>query len=157
MNSEGKARPRYTALLQLLRTAETLWNASRVFFVQWDISPSQFNVLNLLHGKPTGASQIELSRNLIMHRSNVTGLVDRLQARGLVERGDDPRDRRVYRVVLTAEGAKLLESILPHYYQAAEAVWGELSIARTQELLTDLDQICANAERIANSAQSKSE
>src|SRR5258706_5874031 len=98
------ADPQYEALLQLLRTAETLWNASRVFFAQWHLSPSQFNVLNLLHGKPSGASQVELSRDLIMHRSNVTGLIDRLQARGLVERGDDPKDRRVYRVVLTADG-----------------------------------------------------
>src|SRR5262249_26784507 len=113
-------------------------------------------VLNLLHGQPTGASQIELSRNLIMHRSNVTGLVDRLQARGLVARRDDPLDRRVYRVVLTTEGAKLLESILPDYYKAAEEVWGELSIARTKELLTELNQIFANAERIALSDDSRS-
>ena len=155
MNSDVVARPKYAALLQLLRTAETLWNSSRVFFARWDISPSQFNVLNLLHGKPTGSSQIELSRDLIMHRSNVTGLVDRLQARGLVERRDDARDRRVYRVALTAEGAKLLESILPHYYKAAEEVWGELSISRTKELLTDLNQICVNAERIASSDESR--
>src|SRR5438874_74225 len=35
--------PRYQALLQLLRTAEALWNASRNFFARWDLSPSQFN------------------------------------------------------------------------------------------------------------------
>jgi DNA-binding MarR family transcriptional regulator len=146
--------PKYAALVQLLRTAESLWNTSRVFFSQWDLSPSQFSVLNLLHGKPTGASQIELSRDLIMHRSNITGLIDRLQARGLVQRTDDPRDRRVYRVILTIEGAKLLEGILPHYYKAAEEVWGELSLERTQELLTDLNAICANAERVAHSQES---
>ena len=156
MDADIIAGPRYNALLQLLRTAETLWNASRIFFARWDISPSQFNVLNLLHGKPIGSSQIDLSRDLIMHRSNVTGLIDRLQARGLVERRDDPGDRRVYRVMLTAEGAKLLQRILPHYYKAAEEVWGELSIARTKELLTDLNAICATAERIAKSDQSQS-
>ena len=48
------AGPRYRALLQLLRTAENLWNASRVFFGRWDLSPSQFNVLNLLSGEPDG-------------------------------------------------------------------------------------------------------
>ena len=69
--------PRYRALLQLLRTAETLWNVSRLFFARWDLSPSQFNVLNLVSDKPDGMSQIDLGRRLIMHRSNVTGLVDR--------------------------------------------------------------------------------
>jgi MarR family 2-MHQ and catechol resistance regulon transcriptional repressor len=121
-----------------------------VFFAQWDISPSQFNILNLLYGKPTGSSQIELGRDLIMHRSNVTGLIDRLQARGLVERGDDPRDRRVYRVVLTTKGASLLERILPRYHKAAEEVWGELPLERVNDLTRELTAICANAERIAN-------
>src|SRR5438445_9421408 len=112
--------PRYGALIGLLRTAETLWNASRVFFARWDLSPSQFNVLNLLYDQPEGCTQIELSRSLIMHRSNVTGLVNRLEARGLVQRRDSANDRRAYRVVLTVAGRKLLQEILPHYYAAAE-------------------------------------
>src|SRR6201997_3396150 len=90
--------PRYQALLELLRTAETLWNASRVFFARWDLSPSQFNVLNLLHEQPEGCTQISLSRQLIMHRSNITGLVDRLEARGLVLRQENPADRRAFNV-----------------------------------------------------------
>ena len=88
--------PRYQALLQLLRTAEALWNASRNFFARWDLSPSQFNVLNLLYDQPEGCTQIDLSRSLIMHRSNVTGLVDRLETRGLVRRHDSAHDRRAY-------------------------------------------------------------
>ena len=111
--------PRYEALLELLRTTEALWNASRVFFDQWELSPSQFNVLNVLRGKPEGVAQIELSRMLIMHRSNVTGLVDRLERRKLVMRKDNPSDRRVYHVSLTAAGRKLLEEILPVYYGMA--------------------------------------
>src|SRR5690554_4751842 len=91
------AGPRYQALLQLLRTSETLWNSSRVFFAQWDISPSQFNVVNILKEQPEGLTQVELSRLLIMHRSNVTGLVDRLEQRKLIQRKDNPNDRRAYR------------------------------------------------------------
>src|ERR1035438_1816121 len=75
----GESHPGYQALMELLRTADTLWNASRVFFERWDLSPSQFNVLNLLHLNPEGLSQTDLSRQLIMHRSNLTGLVDRLE------------------------------------------------------------------------------
>lgn len=140
---------RYLALVQLLRTAETLWDASRAFFARWDLSPSQFNVLNVLQGQPDGCTQVELSRDLIMHKSNVTGLVDRLEARRLVARRDDAKDRRAYRVVLTAEGKKLLHEILPHYHRAAEEVWGDLPAARANELLSQLDQVCANAREIA--------
>src|SRR5215470_7880218 len=104
---------RYHALLQVLRTADTLWNCSRVFFARWELSPSQFNVLNLLTTEAAGLSQIELGRLLITHRSNVTGLVDRLAARGLVERRDVTGDRRAYRIVLTPAGRRLIQQILP--------------------------------------------
>ena len=141
--------PRYRALLQLLRTAETLWNVSRLFFARWDLSPSQFNILNLLCDRPEGCTQIELSRLLIMHRSNVTGLVDRLEARGLVQRRDSAHDRRVYRVISTAAGKKLLQQILPRYYAAAEEVWGTLPARRANQLINELTRICANAEGVA--------
>ena len=141
--------PRYQALLQLLHTAEALWNASRSFFARWDLSPSQFNVLNLLYDQRAGCTQIELSRSLIMHRSNVTGLVDRLEARGLVQRRDSAHDRRAYRVVLTAAGKRLVQHILPQYYTAAEQVWGALPVARTHQLVSELTRVCANAEKVA--------
>jgi DNA-binding MarR family transcriptional regulator len=144
--------PRYEALLQLLRTAETLWNSSRVFFDQWKLSPSQFNVLNLLYAQPGGLTQSELSRQLIMHRSNVTGLVDRLEARHLVERQENTTDRRVYRVVLTKEGRKLVNQVLPHYYRAAEQVWGNIPAARARQLVAELELLGANAETIARKA-----
>ena len=141
--------PRYQALLQLLRTAEALWNASRNFFARWDLSPSQFNVLNLLYDQRAGCTQIELSRSLIMHRSNVTGLVDRLEARRLVRRHDSAHDRRAYRVVLTTAGKRLVQQILPRYYAAAEQVWGALPAGRTHQLVRELTQVCTNAEKVA--------
>ena len=141
--------PRYQALLQLFRTADTLWNASRVFFARWELSPSQFNLLNLIAGRPDGLSQADLSRQLLMHRSNVTGLVDRLEARGLVKRQDQEGDRRTYRIVLTAEGRKLVDSILPHFYTAAEEVWGRFPVKRARQLVAELSRVGENAERMA--------
>ena len=145
-NSPG---PRYAALIQLLRTAEELWNASRVFFARWDLSPSQFNLLNVLTDFPDGCTQSDLSRQLIMHRSNVTGLVDRLEERGLVARKENTEDRRAWLVVLTPAGRKLLAEILPHYYTAAEQVWGKLPAVRAKQLLSELAVISDNATRAA--------
>jgi DNA-binding MarR family transcriptional regulator len=139
---------RYHALVQLLRTADTVWNASRGFFARWDLSPSEFNVLNLLDGRPEGLSQTELGRELVMHRSNITGLADRLERRGLVQRRDVASDRRAYCVVLTRTGADLLGEILPHYYEAAERTAGHLPLRRAAALIKDLQGIAENAERI---------
>lgn len=141
--------PHYEAMLQLLRTAETLWNSSRIFFSRWDLSPSQFNVLNLLRDHAAGLSQTQLSHELLTHRSNVTGLVDRLEERGLLERHSVPDDRRAYRVALTEAGRKLLREILPVFYQASEEVWSPMSAKRAKELVAELDAINTQAETIA--------
>ena len=130
--------PRYAALLQLLRTAETIWNASRLFFAEWDLSPSQFNILNLLRRDGSGLTQVELSRELIMHRSNVTGLVDRLASRRLVERNASQQDRRVWRVRLTPAGEGLVAKILPEYYHLAEELWGTSTPAQAEKMAREL-------------------
>lgn len=149
MPIKDTATDRYRALIQLLRTAEDLWNASRIFFEKWDLSPSQFNVLNLLHARPEGLSQSDLSRLLIMHRSNATGLIDRLTRRGLVQRTDDAQDRRAYKVILTAAGNALLDRIYPHYYAAAERVWADLPDERVTQLIEELQNVTANAAAVA--------
>jgi len=136
-------------MLQLLRTAETLWNSSRIFFSRWDLSPSQFNVLNLLRDNETGLTQTELSRELITHRSNVTGLVDRLEQRKLVQRQSVSGDRRAYRVIITGTGQKLMQEILPVYYQASEEVWSPIPAKRAKELVAELNAINTQAEVIA--------
>jgi DNA-binding MarR family transcriptional regulator len=141
--------PRYAALLALLRAADVLWQASHTLFARWDIGPSQFNVLNLLAGAPDGLTQTELGRALIMHRSNVTGLVDRLERRGLLARHESAADRRAWRVRLTPAGRRLLEEILPRYFDAAEQVWGGLPAARARVLERELSALTHRAETFA--------
>lgn len=147
--SPVKSGARYEALLQLLRTAEALWNSSREFFARWDLSPSQFNILNLLHEAPDGLSQSDLSRQLIMHRSNVTGLVDRLETRGLVRRAEHAADRRAWRVMLTAAGRKLLAELHPVYFRAAEEVWGKVPVSHARQVVRDLAVVSENAAKVA--------
>jgi DNA-binding MarR family transcriptional regulator len=136
-------------LLELLRTADVIWNASRVLFERWRLGPSQFNVLNLLHLKPAGLSQSELSRHLIMHRSNLTWLVDRLEKEGLVCRKESVVDRRAYRVMLTPAGAALLETILPSYYGEAEKVWRHLGLKRAAQLILELQAAARNPKELS--------
>ncbi len=142
--------PRQPALIELLRAAETIWNSSRIFFARWDLSASQFNVLNLLRLAPAGLTQTDLSRQLLMHRSNITGLVDRLEERGLVARHDEPGDRRSYRVVLSAAGGKLVEEILPAYHRSIEEVLASLNVRQAREFAATCQQITATANTIAN-------
>ena len=146
--------PRYGALLDFLRVAEAVWEASRLFFARWGLSPSQFNVLHLLRNCADGLSQTELSRALITHRSNITGLIDRLEQRGLVIRREDASDRRAYLVVLTSEGTRLLESILPDYFSAIEELWGDIPVSHAAQIARSLAPLHERAPAIAGRRRS---
>lgn len=148
-SSEILPGPRHLALLEVLRVAEAVWEASRLFFAQWDLSPSQFNVLNLLRSRPEGLSQIELSRSLITHRSNVTGLVDRLEARGLLVRDEVRGDRRAYRVSLTESGRRLMEAVLPVYFAAVEDLWGGVAVKKAASIASSLAPLADRAKALS--------
>lgn len=71
---------------------------------EFDLSGQQAKAFHELR-RPL--SMGELAERLFCDASNVTGIVDRLESRGLVERQADPDDRRVRRLVLTGEGRRL--------------------------------------------------
>lgn len=73
---------------------------------QFDGSLPRFDLMAQLDRHPGGLKMRELSRRLMVTGGNVTGLTDRLVAEGLVERREDPKDRRAYTVALTIEGRK---------------------------------------------------
>jgi DNA-binding MarR family transcriptional regulator len=74
-----------------------------------DLHPAQAGALLQL-GSPLPMN--ELAALLACDNSNVTGLIDRLEARGLVARQPSSEDRRVKHVVLTAAGRRLRERML---------------------------------------------
>jgi DNA-binding MarR family transcriptional regulator len=62
-----------------------------------------------------GQTLAALSRRMLVTAGNLTGLVDRAERDGVVERRADPRDRRLSRVYLTPDGHKLVRSLLPEH------------------------------------------
>jgi len=74
------------------------------------ITPALARALQRLGADPPRAMS-ELAGVLDCDPSNVTGIVDRLEARGLVERRATAGDRRVKTVAITAEGATLLKQL----------------------------------------------
>lgn len=73
---------------------------------------ARFDLLASLH-RHDGQTLAGLSRALLVTAGNVTGLVDRAERDGVVERRPDPEDRRASRVWLTDRGRTLIKSVLP--------------------------------------------
>ena len=73
-------------------------------FSRHGLTGPQFDVLATLH-RGEGIMQQELAARMLVTKGNVTGVVDRMEALGWIERRPDPEDRRVNRLYLTeAEG-----------------------------------------------------
>lgn len=90
-----------------------LANRTRLFraMADFDLSPMQGHTLRLLEpGQPVAMST--LAESLVCDASNVTGIVDRLEARGLLERHGADHDRRVKSLVVTAEGERVRERLM---------------------------------------------
>jgi DNA-binding MarR family transcriptional regulator len=75
------------------------------------LTPAQFNVLRILRGaRPDALSSSRISERMIHHDPDLTRLLDRLEAAGLVEKSRDARDRRVVNVRITKAGLQAVES-----------------------------------------------
>jgi DNA-binding MarR family transcriptional regulator len=86
-----------------------------------DLAPQQMWALMKL-GEPIAMG--ELAHALACDSSSITGLVDRLEQRGLVERRPAPHDRRVKLLVLTERGAAMREAITARFAEPPPALAG---------------------------------
>ena len=60
-------------------------------------------------------TQVEISEIFLVNRSNITGLVDRLEKAGFVNRSSDPKDRRINRIKLKEKAKKVLRDLQQPY------------------------------------------
>jgi DNA-binding MarR family transcriptional regulator len=76
------------------------------------LTPGQFDVIAELEGTE-GLTCAQLSEHTLTTKGTLTGVLDRLEHRGLIERGQVGGDRRVTRVQLTPKGMDLFQEVFP--------------------------------------------
>ena len=132
----------HEALLSLVRTSAQMQKLSDRFFFQFGLTDVQFNILMILkeHGS-SGLSQQQLSEHLIVTKSNVVGLIDRLERGGYVTRMSHPSDRRFNQIVLTPEGGKLELKIEELYFAEVDKMMNTLSTPQKKALIQAMERI----------------
>jgi DNA-binding MarR family transcriptional regulator len=112
-----------------------------------ELTLPQFDVLAQLSRQPEGMTPGELTRELLVTAGNVTGIVDRLEQLGLVQRRRVPEDRRAVRVRLTARGRRLMERVLPRHRRQVQSLLAALApveLSRLRDLLGVLNHRLAD-------------
>jgi len=133
------ALPRSVGFL-LARTARSMKRALEARLSEHNITATQYIVLEILRERD-GVSLSLLGRKLYFDNPTITGIVDRLERDGLVERRRVADDRRVINVFLTAKGKELAHKTS----DIAEAInceaMDKFSPKQEVELVTMLDTI----------------
>jgi DNA-binding MarR family transcriptional regulator len=81
------------------------------------LTTSHLNILTVLHRVERPLTMGELGRAVSVRPANLTGVVDALTRRGLIERRVNPDDRRSYLVATTAAGEAFLADFLPGHWE----------------------------------------
>src|SRR5436190_23947799 len=104
--------PQQEAYLNLWRTYDRLRTLEDELFLRHELTAQQYNALRLLRAEhPAPLPTLVLAGKLVSHAPDITRLVDRLEARGLVARQRVPNNRRVVHVRITEAGLALLKEL----------------------------------------------
>jgi DNA-binding MarR family transcriptional regulator len=99
---------------ELARCYQAFQHASDAHIRRFGLTPPQFDIVVTLGNTP-GLSFKELGSRTLITKGTLTGVVDRLEARGLVERMNCPEDGRSTLVRLTPEGDRVFREVFePH-------------------------------------------
>jgi len=117
-------------------------------------SLAESRILAHLEGGPL--SQVELARRISTSRAHIGTHIDRLEARGAVERRADPNDRRVWRVSLTPLGRELRQKALEIDAQMRERLHVGIPEAERDQVQSLLTRLQRNAESILSASSDDS-
>jgi DNA-binding MarR family transcriptional regulator len=114
------------------------------------VTPVQFAVLQVLAAQP-GLDQRTLARAVSFDTSTIGGVVDRLEARGLLTRSHSPGDRRVRLLHLTPEGELLLADLTPSMLRTQGRILEPLSATERKDFMRMMRLVIGHHDELGRS------
>lgn len=111
------------------------------------VTPGQYGILKCLWDE-NGLTVKQIAERMYLDSSTITGLLDRMEQKGLIKRGPDPSDRRALSVVLTAEGQGLEGPVNEAIARANQAVLKDVGDAEAQKLMQLLFDVAAGVRQV---------
>lgn len=110
------------------------------------LTTTQFDVIATLGNQPPMTCK-ELGEKTLVTKGTLTGVLERLEAKGIVERKANQEDARSQMICLTASGQKLFEKVFPAHLQHLEKAFQKLNakeLAGITQSLQTLNNIFTN-------------
>jgi DNA-binding MarR family transcriptional regulator len=129
------------AALNVLRTNDQLQIRFSRLLRDYGLTSSQYNILRILRGEGKPLPILEIASRTVTVVPGITGLIDRLEQAGLVNRDRCEKDRRVIYVCITQKGTKTLAELDEPVLELHMTLMGHLSHAELKELSRLLEKV----------------
>jgi len=130
----------------LTNTQNAVGNYFKRCLADYDLTPGQYNMIRLLHGQES-MTPSQLAAQMHLDTSSITGMLGRLEAKGLIERTYNQEDRRSVSVSLCNEGKVLWNKLDSLIEDANRVVQAGITPREYEILANQLRHIEENAKR----------
>jgi DNA-binding MarR family transcriptional regulator len=137
---ERKPEP-HDLLVALLLVQSLMERRSEAFFQPFGITSAQFNILNLLGNSDGRMDQAELVDLLLVGKSSISIVLNRMVRDELIKREEHPKDRRQVVLFLTPKGRALWRKVSSRYEDNVDKIFGALPIPRRPAFINDLKEL----------------
>ena len=128
---------------ELARAYQAFADYSAKHIRELDFTPSQFDVIATL-GNTDGMNMTDLAEKTLVTKGTLTGIIARLEKKGIVTRIVPPENRRSFTIVLTSEGEKAFNTVFPAHIAYLKERFERLSpqeLEHTRQVLETLRKI----------------
>ena len=130
------------AALNIVRTSDQLQICFARLLRDYGLSsPTQYNILRILRGEGKPLPILEIASRTITVVPGITGLIDRLEQAGFVNRLRCEKDRRVIYVALKDQGTKILDDLDEPLLALRRKLMGHLSHGDLKDLVRLLEKL----------------
>ena len=134
--------PEEEALLSVVRTSDQVQIRFARLLREYGLtSPTQYNILRILRGEGKPLPILEIASRTITVVPGITGLIDRLERAGFVNRLRCEKDRRIIYVALTDQGMTTLAALDEPLVALHQKLLGHLSQGELKELIRLLEKV----------------
>jgi MarR family 2-MHQ and catechol resistance regulon transcriptional repressor len=128
-------------ILNVLRTHDQIQRRFDRMFGAYGLTDSQYNILRILRGEGQPLPCLEIAGRMITRVPAITGLIDRLEAKGLVKRERSVEDRRIVFVAITVSALDLLTQLDEPLRELHRELVCQLTPAELAELTRLLEKV----------------
>ena len=129
-------------LKSLVLTYQSFEQYSATHIKSMGLTMTQFDVIATLGNQPPMTCK-DLGDKTLVTKGTLTGVLERLEGRGIIQRSVNPTDARSQMIGLTKKGQQLFEKVFPEHLQHLQKAFGQLSKQDLHDLTQSLQKLKA--------------